>query len=695
MTRPPAHSSEFPAQRPFATLALCLLLTACGGGGSGPSPFPDGGGGSGSSGTPKVVASLSSTTFSVDQPATVSAVLTDANGRPVANEIVTFSADAALVKFSPASGTVLTDASGTARIGVSPVDIKAQGAARITVSASVGSSTVTQSLAYQIGATSIQLGALQLGTAALSAYGTTGVSIAVSANGQPVTSPVAVNFHSVCADSGKASLDASAPVANGVASATYTDKGCAATDTITATIDGVAQAQQAGLAVAAPGGVSLQYGAVAPADGVIALKGYGSAQRSESARVTFKLVDAQGNAVAGQAVNFSLSTTAGGLRFDNGNATAQGISNAQGEAVATVLSGSLPTPVRVIASSGGLSTQSSGLSVSTGIADQDSFSLSVEAFNQDAWDVDGVEYKLTVRLADHFNNPVPDGTSVNFISNGGRIGNGSTGTCLTVDSGCNVSLFSQQPRASNGRVQITAYAIGEQSFYDKNGNIVLDSASEMKDVNGNSTSVGEAFLDNNEDRVYTAGVDVPIDFNGNGVYDGPDGQYKGSLCLQSSGLCSTSKLMHVFGQTTVVFSGHVPTLSFAQSGAGYPDLAATPVPVSCSGLPTTVALYARDVNSNILPADSTVTFSKTGDVQTMQLQGVTTLNVGNGAPKPATRALGATIFPFTLARSSELSPAQCTAAIGTTESVTAQIEVKSSTGNNQTFSITLPVILSN
>ncbi|MFW8341613.1 hypothetical protein ACOICY_29205, partial [Klebsiella pneumoniae] len=68
-----------------------------------------------------------------------------------------------------------------------------------------------------------------------------------------------------------------------------------------------------------------------------------------------------------------------------------------------------------------ISSQSSVLVISTGKPDQDSFSLSAETLNAEGWDVDGTAVKVTARLADAFNNPVPDGTAVYFTTEGGAI----------------------------------------------------------------------------------------------------------------------------------------------------------------------------------------------------------------------------------------------------------------------------------
>ena len=81
---------------------------------------------------------------------------------------------------------------------------------------------------------------------------------------------------------------------------------------------------------------------------------------------------------------------------------------------------------------------------------------------------------VTVQLADRYNNPAPDGTSVAFTSDGGHVAGSCTTPLKTSGDGeCQVNWTSANPipmttatRRSyrNGRVQILATAIGEESF---------------------------------------------------------------------------------------------------------------------------------------------------------------------------------------------------------------------------------------
>ena len=184
--------------------------------------------------------------------------------------------------------------------------------------------------------------------------------------------------------------------------------------------------------------------------------------RSDSI-ATFKLVDVAGNGVADSNVCFDVTTYAGGLNLDGfdldkkpapGDDTLCGTdelsrlkyvkrTNADGTVSVQINAGTVPTPVRVRAralypagANTRLETYSDTLSISTGLPLQRSFSLSVDQANIDGGNFDGAIARLTVRLADQFSNPVPDGTVVNFIASGGAVCTADNGSCRTVNGSC-------------------------------------------------------------------------------------------------------------------------------------------------------------------------------------------------------------------------------------------------------------------
>lgn len=409
-----------------------------------------------------------------------------------------------------------------------------------------------------------------------------------------------MSFSSPCAGSGKAVLTSSVLTgANGIATASYRDAGCGGNDTITASVSGLASTTQT-LTLTVPNAGSIQFVSATPKS--ITLKGTGGAGRQESSQVVFKVVSTP------QTVNFSLSTTVGGITFANGLTTATATSDpTSGQAVITVNAGTVATPVRILASTTGagaavLSTQSDQLTITTGIPDQAHLSVGADSFNWEGWNYDGVQSVLTVSMADHFSNPVPDGTTVNAIAEGGSIGNLGLGSCNTVQGQCTLRMTSQDFRPFNGRLGVLIYALGEETFVDMDGDGLADLGSELRDFNGFSSDLDEAWLDSNEDGVRNAN-ETFIDLNRDGAYTLKDGKYNGVLCNESAGstagTCSAQKTIHIFKNVTMVMSG---------SSANFEWSAANITFGSCFDSRTvTVTIY--DNRGNTMPAGTTVTFS--------------------------------------------------------------------------------------
>ncbi|WP_348943906.1 Ig-like domain-containing protein [Chitinibacter sp. FCG-7] len=596
--------------------ALGATLTACGGGGGTsltlpgeepkpqvtPAPIPAEG---------RVTLSPSQATLALGEQIQVTAMVVDANNKPVSGAIVKFTTNEKLGLLSPNSG--LTGADGKVVTTLSVASISASGnVGELAVEASYkdangASKSVKNSIPYQIGASTLKIDSIGVGATSISANANTSIDVVASVNGKPIAGEV-VNFSSQCAQSGKAKIDATAVTnSNGKATASFTDKGCGQKDTVTATLSNGKFATTT-FDIAPPAATSLQFSTITPADGVITLKGFGSATRPETAQVSFKLVDATGAAISGQPVTFSLDITVGGVALQNAvGGVVTATTDANGIATATVLAGNQPTPVRVTAKAGSLVSTSGKLAISSGFPDQDSISFAADKYNINGWGHDGAKASITMRFADHFNNPIPDGTAINFITDGGRIGSGTQGSCSTKDSQCTIELSSQEPRprqgtvnAHNGRVHVLAYAVGEESYVDKNSNIVADQDSELVDINGVSSDIGEAFIDVNENGVFNQGIDQLVDFNGNNAYDAPDGKFNGTLCAPGFAKCSNQKTLNVFRQATFIFSSDNPKR---------PEIDKT-LSGACNTTDSLTA-YIPDINTNILPAGTTIAIATT------------------------------------------------------------------------------------
>ena len=452
--------------------AAVLALAACGGGGSGcvdvfgGNACGDAGGGGG--GTPVQALTLNlqlldgdgkaTTSVVVGQPLRATAVLR-LDGQAVSGEIVQFGIEqsADLVKIDPVTGSQLTDAGGAASVTVNSLG-SATGAGRITAVARIGELEATAAANFfTTGGTTPQPATLVLGNVSIepgsvSAYGTAGIRVQVLQGGQPYTGgPVEVGFSSSCA-AGKATITESATTRpDGTAEATFVDNGCAQTAdtavTITATIG--TDTESGTLQVKSPTTGSLRFVSAVPADKSITLRGQGGIGRQENATLTFQLVDVAGQGVADADVCFDASTYIGSLNIDGFDPDKKPVpqgsealcgsdnlsivryvkrTNADGTVTVQVNSGTVPTPVRVRAralypsgATSALQTFSDTLSISTGLPLQRSFSLSVDKANIDGGNFDGEIATVTVRLADQFSNPVPDGTVVSFIGSGAAL----------------------------------------------------------------------------------------------------------------------------------------------------------------------------------------------------------------------------------------------------------------------------------
>lgn len=332
----------------------------------------------------------------------------------------------------------------------------------------------------------------------------------------------------------------------------------------------------------------------------IALSGTGSAERPETSTVVFKVVDENGDPSPNMTVTFELTTTIGGLSLSNDSAQ----SDSDGLVQVVVKAGTVATHVRVMATLTATSDTvlSDELVVSTGIPDQDSFSISISSgslFNPEAWEYDGETVSVTILAADRFNNPVPDGLAIYFTTEGGAI----EPSCTTVNGSCTVEWRSQAPRPDNGRVTILATAIGEESFTDVNGNGRFDSEDkvywdEENEWQGNPDwylqqykDLPDAFLDDNENRVYDYG-ETFFDFDENDVCKG-NYKYNGLLCTDDTEEICTKELVHVRDDIVIVMSG------------SYADIDIVSLQVDEDGY-RTVTISVSDYNGNSMPGGATV-----------------------------------------------------------------------------------------
>ncbi len=529
--------------------------------------------------------------FRTDEEVQIQARVLDAEDDPIADAIVLFSVQGSGPSLSPT--TALTNASGIAQVTMTATEGDL-GAYSLTAQVTVDSFSFSNSLNFEVqGAGTIiddsqtRFGHInsdgdfvegEIGSTAevngevtISAGATVGFNVAlVDENDQRLQTPTPVTFSSNCVANSQATIDQNVTTINGIASATFEDISCAGStgnlDQIVASVvvnnETLTITRELNILPENAGSISF----VSAIPDEIVLAGTGGQNSRSVSTLTFQLNGELGNPLAQQEVNFELNTSIGGMTLN----PASGLTNSLGQVSTRVTAGTVPTAVRVTASAstvdgGTIQTQSDLLSVNTGLPDQNSFSLAASNFNPEANSIDGQEVVIAVRLADSFNNPVPNGTTVNFTTEGGTI----EPSCLTGEDAngdidpnadntgtCTVTWTSSNPRVEDHRITILATAIGHETLFDGNGNNaydgeaidggpIIDNTDSGFGISSYTTSGfidhSEAWRDDNENGVRdddqdgnpntgTNITEVFLDYNGDGAFSDADGLFNGPQC---------------------------------------------------------------------------------------------------------------------------------------------------------------------
>lgn len=462
---------------------------------------------------PVLQTTLSSTSISSASPATVTATLTDGRGQPVAGEVITFTVVRGLAKTN--IGTALTDVAGKAVVILSPISSTTAGADEVSASATFAGTVLQSTKGFQIQATNVTLTSFTSAVPSLSAYGQT--ELTVSILGATTGSPVNIGVTSSCVSLGKATLSpATFTATTATVALQYKDNGCGALlsrDNLQASIVGGSGTASLVLPIASPASSSVAFISASPE--VIYIKGSGF---TETSVITFEVRDDAGNVLPNKAVVLELLTESGGVTLQgasrsvvSGKLQITQTSDAAGRVTVRVNSGTLPTPIRVSATVtlpnlSTISTVSSNLSVAVGLPSQLNFSLSQRTRNIEGFNIDGTPNTYTIIASDRSGNPVPNGTSINFVTEGGQIQPivQTQGAPAAANA---VALFqSSNPRPADGRVTVTAYALGEESFIDQNGNNSYDLGEPFQDL-------GNVFKDRIFDGLFDSSVDEFIPTN--------------------------------------------------------------------------------------------------------------------------------------------------------------------------------------
>jgi hypothetical protein len=594
----------------FISFVFICCLTGCGNG----EDVATGTGSNTTAATPSITLSVSNVTFGT--PVTAQATVTNSSGAPIQGVVVTFSDSSGLVTFTPTSKTALTNASGVASMTINAANVDSTGATYITSSASVtvnGTATsVSDSVGISVGGATVTLGALTVATSPISAHGTSSISVPVLIGGSPATVPISVSFISLCG----ATLSTPVISSAGVAVSTYKDNGCASgttavVDTITASVTSGASAS-ANITIQPTVANNIQFVSAVPE--VIGIKGTGNAALPQSSLVTFKVVDNSGTGKPNVLVDFSLlpTTVPGGVTFSPSSAT----SGSDGTVQTTVSSGTIPTPVWVVAaidSTPTIKSQSNRLTITTGMPSQKHFSLAVQTHNLECLTYDNVPDTVTVSAYDRLGNPVPDGTAVNFYTEGMGI---SPANCSTSGGKCSSTFYTQMKSLpSDYRVTILATAVGEETFQDSNGN--------------NTYDAGETFD--------TLG-DLYIDANENGQWDLGEQWFKPNLSEgTSSCAASADAALSKAGTCDATWSiNYVRDFNLIICSSSQAQISPTTLSMS-SSCRQSFSILLSDINGNPMPAGTTASLSNSNVSYTpfgSTTASSATLSITAGSPVP-------------------------------------------------------------
>lgn len=533
--------------------------------------------------------------------AQLQATLTDDNNAPIVDIPVFFTAELGSLQ----APSALTNNEGIATVSLTTDSTLGAGFA--SAQAEINTVTHSDSLAYEVIAgvnvESVNLGHFDDSNAfildqiktnvavdyasTINAGATLGIEFSIVDDAHElITDPITATFTSTCVANGKATIDNAVASIKGTFKATYKDISCAGAggnvDTIIATItvNSKDYIVSHDITLSPEGLGSIEFISASPES--IVIKGTGGQGQQEISTLTFLVRGELGNPFEQQEVTFELTSEVGGIKLVDSS----GQTNSEGLVSVIVRSGTVPTAVRVNATvtlgddDVTISTQSDLLSINTGLPDQDSFTLAFSETNPEARNIVGKQVIVSAYLADSFNNPIPDGTTINFTTEGGSI----ESHCNTFNGKCSVLWTSQEPFLDNHRATILAYAIGHETFFDVNGNNIMDDddGTAANSAIGNMDAVDsgfqradtvlssgfidmqDAWRDDNENNVYDSG-EIFFDYANNGSHDAGDGFFNGPQC-SSATLCpaSANKLIHIRRAGVLITSSSYASLMITQ-----------------------------------------------------------------------------------------------------------------------------------
>lgn len=361
--------------------------------------------------------------------------------------------------------------------------------------------------------------------------------------GSPVDPTFNVTAASNCLNVKKSSVSDQV-LNNNVASFVYTSLGCLGDDLVTFTASGTgSKTSEIGKVKIVTKGETVAFITEVgkPVPSKIYLGGDGTPKTAE---ITFKVTGQSGQPLSGQVIEFINAGAAGGISIS----PSTGTSDKDGLVKTKVNAGTVPTiaSIKAIHKESKKEGTSSSLDVSSSLASDRKFTLSADAYTLRAYAIVGEEKtSIQATLLDTSGNPVPDGTTVQFVSNEqGQIDS----SCATKNGACSVQFIPNGRQPADGRVQILAYTQGSEFFIDNNANKIFDDGDTF-DVA--TMDLGEPYSDDNGNGKYDLG-EFYINANSNDKRDEADGKWNGFNCKHSS-LCAanSSQLVVISQQLTL------------------------------------------------------------------------------------------------------------------------------------------------
>ncbi|CAA0118527.1 Uncharacterised protein [BD1-7 clade bacterium] len=587
----------------------------------------------------------------LNETTSITAQIQDSKGQPVSGNIsLQVNSDCIVLNKSSVSGALTAQNSNlafdyTTATCIGSDNISVAGTfdeQPVAATASIQGSEATQGIPSQV--------TISSNTAVIGAQDEATLNIQIlTANNSPASGTFNVELVSACLSAGLANIDGSTETNSGSFEVKYVPFGCSGNDDITARVRNEDETFEATLSLtvnaALPDGLSWIENQPGNSLNILGAGGV------QNVKVTFALT-ASGVPVPQQEVAFSL--------LDESNSpipssiatllTTSAITDNTGQITVTIKSGTRRGDVKVVAThvTSGTSAESKLIGVRGGFPND--FNISLSTQNPNAWNRTGNDpiqiVEITAFLDDKEGDIIPDGATVlfeqsesygQFRSSEGSQSDG--GSCVIENGTCSVTWVPDGNQPSDGRLTFIAYTKGHERFRDKNDNGLFDSGDDFPvlssddlsepfydKLKGNGTfaefnnikDTDENYKDTLTKNTAATSTGLPA-FDGefteaNGLWDGPL-----DMCPpENRSRCSGAEAT-LYASSTFILSDDTPRVCDANGNSppAY-NLNNWIVPIGSSiNIPRDLTnddsqLYLCDINSNVLPKGTVMSWNSTG-----------------------------------------------------------------------------------